>query len=155
MKTRALAAALLAATACSHGSPTEEAQTTQQQLVGSAETTKSGAVALLRGNSLGFVLLDDTCSASLLAPNLALTARHCVEFLTADIGCSATFTGSPTHGYLAIRTEADVSGPATRAPAIPAKLRPPRRAQRPPTARRAAARSAAQAHRHRPGGSLS
>ena len=124
VSTCALAMALLAATACSHEHPSEEgAQTAQQPLRGSIDTTKSGAVALLRGNSSNLVLLADTCSAALIAPNLALTARHCVEFLTSSTGCSATFTGSRSHGYFAIRTEADVSGAGT--PFVVAQIRKP------------------------------
>ena len=121
---RALGAALLAATACSQGDATaERTRTAEHALLGASETTPSGAVALLRGNNPGLVLLNDTCSAALIAPNLALTARHCVESLSATIGCSATFTGSATHGYLAIRTEADVSVAGT--PFVVSAIRKP------------------------------
>jgi hypothetical protein len=120
----ALAIALVAVTACSQGeATTERAHTAAQALLGTTETSTSGAVALLRGNNPSLVLLEDTCSAALIAPNLALTARHCVELLTNRTSCSATFTGSPTHGYLAIRTEADVS--VTGTPFVVSKIRKP------------------------------
>lgn len=124
MTAHALRIALLATTACGQGEATRErTQTAAEPLLGPTETTKSGAVALLRGNNSNLVLLEDTCSAALIAPNLALTARHCVEILTSSYTCSATFTGLPTHGYFAIRTEADVSGTGT--PFVVSKIRKP------------------------------
>ncbi len=98
--------------ACSQGGggsgASEAPETVRQALIGSLDTTASGGVALVRGNSASFVVINDSCSASLIAPNVAMTARHCVEALSSPTGCSATFTGAPTHSYYAIRVEADL-----------------------------------------------
>lgn len=77
-----------------------------------ADVATSGGVALVRGNSSTFVLASDTCSASLIAPNVALTARHCVERMSPPEGCSGTFTGVRTHPYYAVQTALDITGPS-------------------------------------------
>lgn len=126
---RGLALGLVTFCSCSQGKSSqgeragEAPASLQQAIIGQADTSNSGGVALLRGNSPTFIVLESTCSASLIAPNVAMTARHCVESLTANTGCAATFTGTRTHSYLAIRTEADVAAPG--APFVVSQIRKP------------------------------
>ncbi len=60
---------------------------------GSADTSHSFAVGIIRQNSQGFAI----CSGALLAPNLVATARHCVSDLPSSaIDCTTSAFGAVT-----------------------------------------------------------
>ncbi len=76
----ALLAGLAVSVACADGAPRENAAASGAAIVdGEASGPEQDGVVLLRA------LLDDgeaLCSASLVAPNLLITARHCVSYYT-------------------------------------------------------------------------
>ena len=86
--TAALTAVVLAA-GCSSG---DGSSSTQVQPVqgGQVDTTHNYAVGVCAGNGPGQCQL--ICSGSLIAPNLVLTARHCVDQTPQQIDCTSSQT---------------------------------------------------------------
>jgi hypothetical protein len=79
MRSLSTSLAMVLALGCSGTNDTERTSRSEQEILG-GEVSPSGsdddAVLLLRANADGEVI----CTATLVAPNLALTARHCVAY---------------------------------------------------------------------------
>jgi hypothetical protein len=92
-------AALLLTTACAWGcgagSPSGEQGAASEQAAisgGQLDSTDSNVFLLVSHRTGGIAL----CSASLIAPNLLLTARHCVSDVTSDqVSCGKTEASAP------------------------------------------------------------
>lgn len=82
-------ATLAVSVSCSGSDPTSPS-TTAQEIVGGVDDTSHTNVVMLTNPS-------GSCTASLIAPNLVLTARHCVaQNVTQGIGCD--INGNSTNG---------------------------------------------------------
>ena len=88
----AVAAAASVVVACS-AAPAERTGSNGAQIIHGVESDASqDAVVLLFNAALGY-----ECSGTLLAPNLVLTARHCVS-ATGDSGIACDVNGNPLAG---------------------------------------------------------
>jgi V8-like Glu-specific endopeptidase len=118
MKVLAFATATFATVISFAGCSSNDARTsTQTQGVqgGSVDTTHNYAIGVCVGNSFGQCQL--LCSGALLAPNLVMTARHCVQQPTSDtINCASTTFGAQyaTTNYFYITTYYVMQGQATQ-----------------------------------------
>lgn len=83
-------ASLLSVVACSGSDPASSVDTAAEEIVGGVDDTTHPAVVMLTNPG-------GNCTASLIAPNLVLTARHCVaQNVTQGIGCD--INGNSTNG---------------------------------------------------------
>jgi MYXO-CTERM domain-containing protein len=87
-----LPAALLSV-ACSSPAPEPSAVGTAEEAIQGGATTTEHPYAV--GLSIGF---QGICSGALIAPNLVLTARHCIANSPSTINCSTARFGSLTAG---------------------------------------------------------
>jgi len=105
--------ATVAFAGCSSNAPTATQSAPIQG--GTVDTTHNYAVGVCVGNSPGQCQL--LCSGALIAPNLVMTARHCVQQPTSDtIDCATTTFGNqyaPTQYYF-ITTYYVMEGQATQ-----------------------------------------
>jgi V8-like Glu-specific endopeptidase len=104
MKVFAFGTAAFAAVILAAGCSSTDPSSTQAQAVqgGSVDTTDNFAVGVCVGNGPGQCQL--LCSGALIAPNLVMTARHCVDQSPQQIDCTSASTvfGSqyaPTNYY--------------------------------------------------------
>lgn len=108
-----LVALATAAAACSSEPPKEQSETGQaQQAVQGGTTTSSYPFAV--GINIGG---RGTCSGALIAPNLVMTARHCVSPISTGetIDNSSRFTGNYAANSLQITTQANMGSGGFRA----------------------------------------
>src|ERR1700690_4581259 len=88
----AVMTAVILAAGCSSSEPTNSISMKVQG--GSVDTTDDFAVGVCAGNGPGQCQL--ICSGALIAPNLVMTARHCVDQTSSKtIDCTSTTFGSP------------------------------------------------------------
>jgi V8-like Glu-specific endopeptidase len=85
-------ASLIVAAGCSSADPSREMTSSQGQAVqgGTVDTTDNFAVGVCVGNGPGQCQL--LCSGALIAPNLVMTARHCVNQSPQAIDCTLSST---------------------------------------------------------------
>jgi MYXO-CTERM domain-containing protein len=89
-----LAAALAPAAACSSSSPSAPEPASSralQRVVGQDDQGDPAVVGIVIVSGMSFGM----CSGTLIAPNLVLTARHCVSGTTPQIDCDSSTFGSP------------------------------------------------------------
>ncbi len=102
----------LAALGCSSSGPTEPTTSDPVSIIGGTHDATSRAIFVIQAMSLGL------CSGSLIAPNLIMTAHHCVSPIneTAQgVQCNTTMFGQPVPpSDLLVSWDDDVSNGATR-----------------------------------------
>jgi hypothetical protein len=118
MKVLAFGTAAFAAVILAAGCSSTDPSSTQQQPVqgGSVDTTHNYAVGVCVGNGPGQCQL--LCSGALIAPNLVMTARHCVDQSPQAIDCTSASTifgaqYAPTNYYY-ITTYYQMQGQSTK-----------------------------------------
>jgi V8-like Glu-specific endopeptidase len=101
-RSSALVAAALAALACSAPTDADVASRTQPIAGGTADLSHENVFLLVRESEDSVAL----CTATLIAPNLLLTARHCVSPGTGDdhVLCGDSVLGAPYPGRAFIAT---------------------------------------------------
>lgn len=114
IRTSRVAIALALATACSQEANTsehDEVRTTAQAIQGGeVDTTHSYAVAICGGGSPG--ACETLCSGALIAPNVVVTARHCIHETPKLVDCAANPKfGAPYHEQTWITTDGNAFQP--------------------------------------------
>ncbi|AKV04778.1 hypothetical protein AKJ09_11441 [Labilithrix luteola] len=104
------------ATACSQGTPPtnhEVVRTTGQAIQGGeVDTTHAFAVGICGGGAPG--ACQTLCSGALIAPNVVVTARHCIHETPKLIDCAENPKfGAPYHDQTWITTDGNVFQPNT------------------------------------------
>jgi MYXO-CTERM domain-containing protein len=102
-------AALVLGSACA-APPGEGVRASEAAIIGGAETTGDPAVVMLVGIPADHATFD-ACTASLVAPDVLLTAAHCVDPATHAGYSFGIFTGPDASAYPTANTLAPVLAP--------------------------------------------
>ena len=113
--------ALLALSACS-SAPVDPTSGTERARIagGTPDTADTDVVAIFREYSP--IIVESVCSGTLIAPNVVLTARHCIEDFT-GVGCSTQFSGQ-VYPYVWVTTASDSSSSSAKLYKAAKVLRP-------------------------------
>ena len=92
--------------ACSSDGVSDLARTEGQAIAGgTTDALDSEVVAIFREYSP--IIVDSACTGTLIAPNVVLTARHCIETFS-GLGCATKFNGQ-VYPHVWVTTAADSS----------------------------------------------
>jgi hypothetical protein len=116
-----LSGAFLALSACSSSDLGDRAGVQRAAIAGGTpDTSDSDVVAIFREYSP--IIVSSVCTGTLIAPNVVITARHCIEDYS-GIGCAAQFSGQ-VYPYVWVTTAPDSSASSVKLYKAAKVLRP-------------------------------